>query len=541
MIHGDTKDPYDEEDGMYDILILNGKIISGEGNPWFYGDVAIVKEKIVRIGRLSREKAAKVLDARGCFVAPGFIDGHSHSDLFIFAEPGAEQRVLQGVTTENLGMDGLSVAPIQEKNIADWRKHLSGLTGKHKIPWTWRSFADYFDAIDALPTSDNITSYVGLGTIRLDVMGMTDRKATADEIEQMKRLAAQAMEEGARGISSGLVYPPSQYQTLEEMVEIAKVVRKYDGIYDVHLRSEGDRLIPAMEEVIAIGRESGIPVLITHFKANGRRNWGQSENSLALLDKARREGVEVTIAQYPYTAGSTMLLSVIPPWYHAEGPNGLLRVLREERGRIKKDYHERQDWESTVRMNGWENIVVSSVESEANKKYEGKSIAEIAALRGLEDPADAAFDLLLEEDLAVGMIIFSMDEKDVVRIMKHPSVSFITDGLLGGKPHPRVYGAFPRILGRYVREQGVMTFEEAVRKMTSLPAEKLRLKNKGRLAENYDADITVFNPETVIDRATYENPRQFPSGIDWVLVNGKIVVEKGRHTRATPGKTIRTR
>lgn len=229
---------------MYDVLIRNGKIISGMGNPWFYGDVALVKDKIVKIGRLSEEKAAKVIDARGCFVSPGFIDGHSHSDLFIFVDPKAEQKIMQGVTTENVGMDGMSVAPIDEQNVSDWRKHLSGLAGDPKIDWTWRSFADYFDAIDALPTSNNITSYVGLGTIRLKVMGMTDRDATTDEIDQMKRLAAQAMEEGARGISSGLIYPPSQYQTLNEVVEIAKLVCEYDGIYDVHMRSEGGPSYP---------------------------------------------------------------------------------------------------------------------------------------------------------------------------------------------------------------------------------------------------------------------------------------------------------
>ena len=527
---------------MYDLLILNGRVISGEGNPWFYSDVAVVKEKIVRIGRLSRERARTVIDARGLFVAPGFIDGHSHSDLFILANPLAEQKVMQGVTTENMGMDGMSVAPIAEKNVAGWRKHLSGLAGDPKVDWTWRSFGDYFDRIDRLPPSINVTSYVGLGTIRLQVMGMDNREATPAEIEEMKCLAARAMEEGARGISSGLVYPPSQYQTLEEVAEIAKVVRDYNGIYDVHLRSEGDGMVRAVEEVVEIGHRSGIPVLITHFKVMGRQNWGKAEKMLKLLDDARREGVEVTIAQYPYTAGSTMLHAVIPPWFHAQGPDKLVHMLRHEREVILKDMRERTDWESIGKRGGWGVIVVSSVESQANKIFEGKSVSEIGAMRGIADPAEAALDLLAEEDLAVGMIIHHMDEKDVVTIMKHPSVSFITDGLLGGgKPHPRVYGTFPRILGRYVREQRVLPLEEAVRKMTSLPAEKLRLKSKGCLAENYDADITVFNFDTVRDNGTYEDPRRFPTGIEWVIVNGRIVVEKGSHTKATPGRTVRGR
>jgi len=525
---------------MYDLLILNGKVISGHGNPWFYGDIAVVRDKIIRMGHLSQEKAASIIDARGLFVTPGFIDGHSHSDLFVLVDPLAEPKVMQGVTTENMGMDGMSVAPIDEKNVGLWRKHLAGLAGDPKIDWTWRSFGDYFNRIDELPPSINVSSYVGLGTLRLKVIGMANREATPREIEEMKHLAAQAMEEGARGISSGLIYPPSHYQKLGEIAEIARVVSDYDGIYDVHLRSEGDRMVQAIQEVTEIGRRSGIPVLITHFKVSGRQNWGKSEMMLKMVDDARREGVEVTIAQYPYTAGSTMLQAVIPPWFHSLGPDKLIQMLRNEKGVILKDMRERTDWENPASKAGWEGIIVSSVEKPPNKKLEGKSISEIAALKRL-DPAEAALELLAQEELAVGMIMHHMDERDVINIMKHPSGSFITDGLLGGKPHPRVYGTFPRILGRYVREKRVLSLEEAVRKMTSLPAEKLRLKNKGCLAENYDADITIFNFDTVVDNATYEEPRKFPTGIEWVVVNGKIVIEKGRHTQAAPGRTIRSR
>jgi len=526
---------------MYDVLIVNGRIISGAGNPWFRGSVGIVGGKIAKIGQLSGQEAATLIDAQDNFVCPGFIDGHSHSDLFILKNPEAEQKVRQGVTTENLGLDGMSVAPINQKDIAGWRKHLSGLSGDPGVEWTWRSFGEYLDTVEAARPSINVSSYVGLGTIRLKVMGMNDRPAEPGEIESMKELAAQAMDEGARGISTGLIYPPSQYQSVEEVVEIARVVRQRDGIYDVHLRSEGNALLEAMDEVIEIGRRSGIPVLITHFKVMGKDNWGLSEKSIQKVDRARQEGLDVTIAQYPYLAGSTMLHSVVPPWFHSKGPDEVVRMLRQERAVIKRDIRERQDWENVPTTIGWENIVVSSVESEANEKFVGKSIADIATMRGLDDPADAAMDLLIEEDLAVGMITFYGDEKDVVRIMRHPSMSVITDGLLGGKPHPRVYGTFPRILGRYVREQGVLSVEEAVRKMTSCPAEKLRLKNKGLIAENYDADIVVFDPDSIIDRATYEKPRQFSTGLNWVLVNGRVVVENGRHTSARPGKVIRTR
>ena len=526
---------------MYDIVIENGRLITGTGNPWFYGDVALAGERIAQVGRLADAEAARRIDAAGCYVSPGFIDGHSHSDLFIFVDPRAEQKVMQGVTTENVGMDGMSVAPIEENDIAGWRTHLSGLAGDPSIEWTWRSFADYLDAIDQLHTSDNISSYVGLGTIRLKVMGMTDRDANAQEIEAMRSLAVEAMQEGARGVSSGLIYPPSQYQTLEEVVAICDEVRDYDGVYDVHLRSEGDGLIAGMEEVIEIGRRSGIPIVVTHHKAMGRRNWGRSEETLRMVDDARREGIDVTLEQYPYTAASTMLHAVIPPWYHAQGPHKLVDDLKNDREKIKKDIRERTDWENWASNNGWENIVVSSVGSEKNKPYEGKNVSEIAVIRGQADPADAAMDLLAEEDLNVGMVIFCMDEEDVTRIMTHQTVSIITDGLLGGKPHPRVYGSFPRVLGHYVREKGVLGLEEAVRKMTSAPAQKLRMKSKGLLASGMDADVTVFRAETVIDRATYDDPRQFSPGIEWVVVNGQVVVEDGTHTGVRPGRTVRSR
>ena len=527
---------------MYDLLILHGKIISGLGNPWFWGDVAVVGQKIVKIGRLDKEAAAKVIDAQGCFVTPGFIDGHSHSDLALLVDPGAEQKVMQGVTTENVGLDGMSVAPMVERYIKDWRRHLSGLAGDPPIEWHWRSFSDYLDAIDALPPSLNITSYVGLGPIRLGVMGMTDREAIEDEIRQMGQIAAAAMEEGARGVSAGLIYPPGQYQSLAEILEIARVVQERDGIFDVHMRGESKGIIEAIEEVLEVGRQTGIHVLITHFKVRGKENWHLLDKAFKLLDKARQEGIDVTLAQYPYTAGSTMLQAVIPPWYHAGGPDELIRLIREERESIKRDIRKRVDWENIAATIGWENIVVSSVESAANKQYGGKNMVEIASMRSLTDPTDAALDLLAEEELAVGMIGFGFSEENVMAIMKHPTVSFITDGLLGGEhPHPRVYGTYPRILGRYVREKGILSFEEAIRKMTSLPAEKLKLRSKGVIGENFDADITIFDPATIIDQATYENPKQFSSGIICVIVNGKVVVENGAHTRATPGRTIRGR
>ena len=525
---------------MYDLVIKNGKIIDGSGNPWLGADVAIAEGKIVRIGQMGDAQADQIINAKGKFVCPGFVDGHSHSDLIILDNPTANQKIMQGITTENMGLDGMSVAPILKKDIPGWRRHLAGLAGNPDIDWDWESLGDYLDAVDRRKVATNVCSYVGLGTIRLMAMGMDGRKAAPEEIEQMKRIVAEAMEQGARGISAGLIYPPSQYQSLDEIVAIAKVVRGYDGIFDVHMRSESDGIVGAIQEVLEIGRRSEIPVLITHFKIRGKNNWGKASALLKMLTDARKQGVDVTVSQYPYTAGSTVMHAVIPPWYHTKGPDHLIAMLRDDREPIKKDIRDRMDWENFSAIVGWDNIFVTSVVSETNKVFEGKHIVEIAEIRGDADPMDTVMDLLVEENLAVGMINFGLSEEDVVEIMTSPTVSIITDGLLGGKmPHPRTYGTCPRILGRYVREQQVMSWEEAVRKMTSLPARKLRLKKKGLIAEQYDADIVIFDPETVVDTSTYEYPRTFPDGIDWVIVNGVVVVKNGVHTGARPGKTIR--
>jgi len=527
---------------MFDIIIENGRVVDGTGNPWFRADVALNDGKIAAVGRFPGAEAAQRIDAAQGIVCPGFIDTHSHSDLNHLINPGAEPKVMQGVTTENLGLDGLSVAPIKTDDVPHWRRHLAGLAGDPDIEWTWGSFSDYLDALDSCRVATNNSSYVGLGTIRLMVMGMDDRPATEAEIREMQRIAARCMEEGARGISAGLIYPPSRYQTLDEMVAIAETVQAYEGIYDVHMRTESDQIHEAIDEVLTIGRRSGIPVQITHFKVRGRRNWGRSGELIAMLDQARTQGIDVTMAQYPYTAGSTILHATIPPWYHTQGAQGLLTALKEQREEIKRDIRERMDWENFAGILGWDKIFVSSVVSAANRDCEGRTIPQIAEARGLADPADAACDLLIEEELAVGMISFGLSEEDVVTIMQHPSVSFITDSLLGGgKPHPRTYGTYPRILGSYVREQQVLRLEEAIRKMTSLPAQNLRLRTKGVLAAGYDADLVVFDPAAIAETATYEEPRQYPAGIGWVLVNGIPVVAEGSHTGERPGRAVRTR
>ena len=525
---------------MLDLLLTNARIVDGTGNPWRKGCVGVRDGRIVAVGSAhDMPEARTVLDIGGNILCPGFIDSHSHSDLRIIDEPLALPKIMQGITTENVGLDSMSVAPISDKNKEPWSTSISGLDGVAQKPWGWNGFASYLNALDAAKPSVNLSSYVGLGTVRLDVMGMEDRPPTAEELRLMEESVARCMEEGARGISAGLIYTPNKYQSTEELVALAKVAARYDGILDVHMRNEADHMAEALEEVIHIGRETGIRILVTHFKLRGRRNWGNARRHLDTIDRARGEGIDIGIAQYPYTANSTFMHVVVPPWYHSRGVDGLLRALREERGAIKHALDTRMDWENFSQSVGWEKIFVSSVVSEANQPCVGKSISQIAAERGHADPADAAFDLLVEEQLAVGMISFGLDEADITAIMRHPAVSFITDGLMSGRPHPRAYATYPRILGRYVREQGVLSLEEAVRKMTSLPARKIRLRNKGVIAEGYDADLVVFDPDTVIDKNSYDDPRVHPAGIAHVLVNGVFVVEDAALTGARPGRVIR--
>ena len=418
---------------------------------------------------------------------------------------------------------------------------LSGLAGKSTIPWTWNSFAEYLDAIDAARPSVNACSYVGLGTVRNYVMGMVNRPPEPAELEDMRALVAEAMEQGARGISAGLIYTPNKYQSTEELVALARVAAAYDGIFDVHMRNESDSMAEALDEVIRIGRESGIRVLVTHFKCRGKANWGKAEAMLSKVDAARAEGIDVTIAQYPYAANSTLMHVLVPPWYHQRGMKGLLEALEHEREAVKRDMLSTEGWENFSQVMGWENIVVSSVESRENAWCEGLSLVEIARRRNV-DVRDAACDLLLQENLAVGLIGFGMSEKDVVTIMRHGAMCVITDGLLSGsKPHPRAYAAYPRLLARYVREKNVLGLEEAVRRMSYAGAQRLRLPRKGLLLPGWDADIVVFDEDKVCDRNSFENPLIPPQGIDFVLVNGALVVEAGRHTGARPGRVIRGR
>jgi N-acyl-D-amino-acid deacylase len=522
---------------LYDILIKNGKVYDGTGSPWTWANVAIQDGKIAAVGALPGAKAKQVIDAAGQAVTPGFIDIHSHSDCVFLLNPKADSKVKQGVTLEVTGNCGSSVAPLTEKS-----KKRAELEMDKSIPITWTTFGEYLDAMQKAGPSINWACLVGHGTIRSGVMDFDRRPPTKTELADMKKLLAQAMDDGAFGMSSGLIYPPSSYADLAELVELGKVLHEKHGLYFTHMRNEAEGLLESVKEAIAVGRDAAVPVQIAHHKAVGDKNWGMVKKSLVMIDEARKQGVDVTLDQYPYIASSTGLTSIIPGWAHEGGRPALLARLAdpETRARLRLEVGKNYSGDA------WGRILVASVNTEANKKFEGMDMEAIAKVRG-QEPVDAAFDLLIEEKCDVGQIKFGMCEDDVKTVMQHPYVmpgsdgsSLANYGPLGkGKPHPRNYGTFVRVLGKYVREEHVLRLEEAIRKMTSLPAWRLGLSDRGLLKPCVWADVAIFDPDTVIDVSDFKDPHRYAAGVSNVLVNGRLVVKDGEHTGTTPGMVLR--
>ena len=521
------------EHHSFDLVIRNAKIIDGSGNPWYKADIGVADEWIAKVvGRI--DDGRHVIDADGLVAAPGFIDTHSHSDLMLIAEPEAKQKTMQGITTEIVGQDGLGEAPISDDTLEDWRRYLAGLNGDPEINWSWRSFGEYLDALDEVGTSINVAALVGHGNLRLLAMGMENRAPTMSELAKMKAILSDSLKAGGFGLSTGLIYPPCVYAETAELTDLCRVTADHGGIFVVHMRNEGDMLLESIDEVASIGKDSGVHVHVSHFKASGEKNWGKVEGALVKIEEYRSEGIEFTVDQYPYIAGSTFLSSLLPVSAHEGGTDRMLARLRdpEERKRMKAQIAESRglDW-------GWNNILVTSMKTKVNKPHEGLDLGEIAKRRG-EEPMEALFNIILEEENAVTMVSFSMSEEDVRTVMKSPLQMVCTDGIVLGKPHPRAYGSFPRILGRYVRE-GTIRLEEAIRKMTSLPAQTLGIRDRGLLKPGMHADITIFDPDKVIDKATYQDPIQFPEGIEYVIVNGAVTVEKGVHTGKRAGRVLK--
>lgn len=517
---------------MFDLLIKNGRLVDGTGNPWFWGDVAVQGDRIIEVGRLSGQAAQRVIDADGLVVAPGFIDSHSHSDQALLVNPRAESKIFQGVTSEVIGQCGSSAAP---RAAGDGEEGLAGLR------YSWQGMAEYLDLLDRQGMAVNVIPLFGHGNLRRLAMGMANRQATPDELVRMCELAEEAMQQGAFGFTSGLIYPPSSYADLAELVAIAQAVASHGGIYATHMRNEGAKLLDSVREAIAVGERAGIPVHISHHKAMGEENWGLVRESLALIDSKRAAGMDITLDQYPYVASSTGLKSIIPQWAHADGVGAMReRLLDPHTGiRIRQEIaeHERR----------WDWVLVSACNKEENKQFEGKNMQEIAAMVG-QTPMEAALTLLLAEDFNVGMVRFAMCEEDVEQVMRHPlmmvgsdSSALATTGPLShGKPHPRSYGTFARVLGYYVRERKVLTLEEAIRKMTGLAAARFQLWDRGLLRPGCHADIAVFDQEAIRDQATFVDPHRRASGVHYVLVNGQLALDCGEQTGQLSGRTLRS-
>ncbi len=524
------------------ILLQNGTIVDGTGAPAFRGSVALTDGWIVQVGDCDRSGYDRIIDAEGLVIAPGFIDSHSHSDLQILLQPFVEAKLRQGITTEIFGQDGISMAPLPAEYIGPWRKNLAGLEGdSDEIDWSYATTEGYLRLLEQTGVGPNVCYLVPHGNIRMEAMGLDNRLPSDAELERMKMITRRELEAGAIGLSSGLIYIPCAYSDLNEIVELCRVVAEYDGVFVVHQRSEADSILESMEEIIQIGRRSGVRLHFSHFKVCGKKNWCKIDQVLGLLDAAQDEGLQVSFDQYPYVAGSTMLGVILPPWAHAGGTDKLLERLADpqQRQRMVADIEQGlPGWDNFVEFAGLEQIFVTSVKTAANTDLIGKNLVEIGRMRG-KTPYDAVFDLLLAEENAVGMVDFYGTEEHILRFLQRPEQNVCTDGLLSGKPHPRAFGAFPRVLGKYVREEQALTLEQAIHKMTGKTAAVFGLQDRGLVAAGYAADLVLFDPELVIDRGTFIDPVQYPLGIEYLLVNGQLVLESGQPQRHLAGQVLR--
>ncbi|HXU36800.1 MAG TPA: D-aminoacylase [Blastocatellia bacterium] len=530
----------------YDVVITNGRIVDGTGNPWFYGDVAIRGDRIVKVGRIVPAQAKRTIDARGLIVAPGFIDMLGQSEQNLLIDPRAESKVFQGITTEVTG-EGGSAAPLNDyilKELDPFLKHF-------KLTADWRTLGEYFARLERSRSAINLATYVGATQVRQYVLHDEDRPPAAAELDQMRDLVAKAMEDGAVGISTSLVYAPAFYAKTEELIELAKVASRYGGVYASHMRNESNSIMPAIDEAIRIGREANIPVEIFHLKMAGKQNWGKMRDVIAKIEDARAKGLDITADQYPYVAGATSLGASVPPWAHEGGTAKFVGRLKDPatRAKLKQEMRAPSDkWENFyLGAGGGEGVLISSVLNRDLAKYEGKRVNEIARMMGHKDELDALFDLLIDDNAQTGMIIFLMSEDDVKLALKQPWVSIgidhgevaLSGPLAEGNAHPRGYGSFPRILGRYMRDEHVLTLEEAIRKMTSLAANRVHLQDRGIIKPGFFADVVVFDPQTIHDVATFEDPNRLSVGMRFVLVNGEAVVLEGKQTTALPGRPLR--
>jgi N-acyl-D-amino-acid deacylase len=529
----------------FDLVITNGHIIDGTGSPWYSGDVGIRGGKIAAIGNLSDMQRTRAIDVHGMVVAPGFIDMLGQSELTILVDPRLPSKIYQGITTEITG-EGGSIAPLNDSIIQFDRRSFA----QYNITPDWRSFQQYFARLEKQGMGINLASFVGATQVRRMVLGDDDKQPTPAQLDQMRELVRQAMREGAVGVSTSLEYAPAPYAKTEELIALASEASKYGGIYATHMRNESDAILSAIDEALRIGREGHLPVEIWHLKVAGKANWGRMPEVVAKINAARAGGVDVSADTYAYTVWFNSFSAFIPPWAHDGGDVKLIERLKDPamRARIRKDMMTpSNEWDNEWQeINGPQDILIGVVQNPKLLPLQGKRLAEVAKMQN-KDPIDALFDLLIEDNAATGVAVFGMSEPDIVLALQQPWVAFDNDssgtspeGILGQEhPHPRAYGTFPRILREYVREEKRLTLEDAIRKFSALPAQRMRLTDRGVLKAGMWADVVVFDPATVRDLATFENPNQLSQGMEYVLVNGVAVIDQGKQTGALPGKVLR--
>jgi N-acyl-D-amino-acid deacylase len=529
----------------YDIVITNGHIIDGTGSPWSSGDIGIREGKIATIGNLAKAQRKRTIDAQNKVVAPGFIDMLGQSELTILVEPRLPSKIFQGITTEITG-EGGSAAPLNDAMIQADHATYAHL----KITPDWRTYAQYFARLEKQGIGINVADYVGATQVRRMVLGDDDKAPSPEQLQQMKTLVRNAMRDGAVGLSTSLEYAPAPYAKTEELIALASEASQYGGIYATHMRNESDSVLPAIDEALRIGREAHIPVEIWHIKVSGKNNWGRMPEVVAKIQSARAAGMDVTADTYAYPAWFNSFSAFIPPWAHDGGDAKLIERLKDPatRGRIRKDMLTPSgDWDNEWQeIPGPEAVMIGVVQNPKLLPLQGKRLSEVAKMWN-KDPMDTLFDILIQDDAFTNVAVFGMSEPDVALALQQPWVSVdndssgtSTEGLLGQEhPHPRAYGTFPRILRKYVREEKKLTLEDAIRKFSALPAQRMHLADRGVLRAGMWADVVIFDPATVTDAATFEKPNQLSQGMEYVLVNGVPVIDAGKMTGALPGKVLR--
>ena len=532
-------------DAPFEIVITNGHIIDGTGSPWYSGDVGILDGHIAAIGNLSTAARKRTIDAQGKVVSPGFIDMLGQSEMSILVDPRLPSKIYQGITTEITG-EGGSAAPLNDTIIATDRFGYE----HYKITPDWRTFRQYFARLEKQGMGINLASFVGATQVRRMVLGDADVQPTPEQLEKMKTLVRDAMRDGAVGVSTALMYAPAPYAKTEELIALASEASRFDGIYATHMRNESDSVLEAIDEAVRIGREAHIPVEIWHFKVAGKSNFGKMPALITRVNQARTAGVDVEADTYAYTAWFNNMSAFVPAWAHDGGETRLIERLKDPatRARISKDMETpSKDWDNEWQeITGPQDVVIGVVQNPELRKFQGKRLSEVAKALN-EDPKDALFDILIQDQGFTECAVFGMSEPDVALALQQPWVSVDNDasgtspeGLLGEEhPHPRAYGAFPHILRQYVREEKKLTLEDAIRKFSALPAQRMRLTDRGVLKQGMWADVVVFDPQTVRDLATYDDPNRLSEGMQYVLVNGVPVIENGKMTGALPGKVLR--